>query len=67
MYTRHNRGGTQFIERKHWASVMILPEGFAMWSRKYVTSMHVGNTGYILMKVQVSVYIYSSNCGVVYM
>ena len=34
----HNGCWAQFIEKKHWISIIILPEGFpVVWIKKYVT------------------------------
>ena len=49
-------GRLQFIQRKRWPSITILPEGSVMWSKKYIIPVSL-NHKLEYIRTQVSVYI----------
>ena len=48
-------GRLQFIQRKRWPSITILPEGSVMWSKKYIIPLSLN---YKLEYILRLVYIY---------
>ena len=58
--TCHIAWQARFIERRHWPSITILPEGSAvMWSKNYVTPVSLNyQLVYSLRLVHIYIYIY---------